>query len=94
MENNEKINDGSNDEKGENLGKLSKTLAATKLNVDAPVFVPSFSINQNTSSETSNSTSKKSDDNNKNNEEVADDWEANADDDEDGEDVDEGEGIL
>lgn len=92
MENNEKISDGSNDGKGEDLGKLSKTLAATKLNVDAPVFVPSFSVNQNTS-ETSNSTSKKSDDNNKNNEEVADDWEANADDDEDGEDVDEGEGM-
>jgi hypothetical protein len=91
---NEKIN---SNEVSNNSSMDSLSMGLKRLNVDAPVFVPSFAINSDI-----NTLNNKEEDNkqfnqinnktpidHKNSEEVVDDWEANADE-EDDEEEDEG----
>lgn len=84
------LNDSSNEE---TINSLSSSL--TKLNVMAPVFVPSFAfspdinnIENKNNTEINSNDDKNNDNNTQNIEDVVDDWEANADEDDDEEEED------
>lgn len=87
-------------ETDEEVNQLSKNLATT-LNVDAPVFVPSFALPSQTATSEAKQpatnptpqTNSLNHENVKNDNDVVDDWEANADEEENEEDEVEEEGI-